>query len=91
MEVIQDPVPILDENDPLREANSPTFMSLLNVGPDRLIGLPARQNDNTTNPYRFPFHLPDFRGFAFSYQRYLNTHDEFRDLWIAKCPLVWYI
>ena len=88
MEVIQDPVPILDENDPLGESNSPTFVSLLNVGPDFLFGLPARQNDNTSNPGRFPIHLEDFRGFSFDFQRYLNAHDEFHDLWIAKCPLV---
>lgn len=89
VEVIQEPVPILDEDTPQGESNSPTFISLLNVGADPLNPqLGERRNDNTTNPGRFPMDLPDFRGFTFSYQRYLNPHDEFCELWIAKCPLV---
>ena len=86
--MIQEPVPILDEDDPLGEQDSPTFISLLNVGEDILTGRPEMRNDNTSNPGRFPDELSDFRGFDFSYQRYLNPHDEFCELWIAKCPLV---
>ena len=86
--VAQEPVPILDEDDPQGESMSPTFISLLNVPADPLNMLPERRNDNTTNENRFPLDLPDFRGFSFDYQRYLNPYDEFCELWIAKCPLV---
>ena len=90
MEVIQEPVPILDEDDPQGEEMTPTFISLLNrpavVFPPP--GIPEIRNDNTTQEGRFPTMLSDFRGFTFSYQRFLNPHDEFCELWIAKCPLV---
>ena len=63
--------------------NSITWRSLRNVngqGPDR-----------TTSPRLFvqsggPSN--QFRGFAFDYIPYVNTHDVFCELWIAKCPLV---
>ena len=92
-ELIQEPVPILDEFNPLGEENSRTFISLLNVDADPLAIPPdpasmPRRNDNTTNEDSFPTMLSDFRGFTFDYLRYLNPHDEFCELWIAKCPLV---
>ena len=93
--MIQEPVPVQDDFNPLGEENSPTFISLLNIPADPLALPPdpaafPRRNDNTTLDDRslIPFILSDFRGFSFDYLRYLNPHDEFCELWIAKCPLV---
>lgn len=91
-ELIQEPVPIQDRDNPQGEANSQTFISLLNAnmvpGPPALGGRDPIRNDNTTNPDRFPTMLAEFTGFSFDYLRYLNPHDQFCELWIAKCPLV---
>ena len=89
-ELIQEPVPILDTGG---EQDTQTFISLLNVDGDPLADPsdPAffpRRNDNTTREGIFPSMLSDFQGFDFDYIRYLNNHDVFCELWIAKCPLV---
>ena len=90
-EFAQEPVPILDTRNPQGEENSRTWNSLLNINadpPGTIGGRMELRNDNTTNPAMIPPDQGDFRGFTFDYERFLNPHMQFCELWIAKCPLV---
>ena len=89
IEVAQEQVPVRD-NGPNLTIN-PTFSSFLNVNENTFLQRPAIMNDPTTNPGTVAPTSNDyntFEGFAFDYINFLNNHDEFCELWIAKCPLV---
>ena len=91
VEVAQEPVPIIDSSINNTDlSNNPTFNSLANVDADPFFNRPAIRNDITTNPQTLnpTGILREFPGFSFNYINFLNNHDEFCELWIAKCPLV---
>ena len=92
VEVVEEPIPVLEQR-----VNTDTWNDTRNVnpvlGPGGVIIQPAIRNDNTTNPELIrPGGQPEiqFNGFSFGdfYRPYINNHDFFCELWIAKCPLV---
>lgn len=85
IEEVQEPIPVLQQ----RTATN-TWESLRNIEP-RGRPIPPIMNDPTTNPDVLePPGLTEtqFRGFNFNYLDFLNRHDVFCELWIAKCILV---
>lgn len=86
IEVAQEPIAIISAG-----SGGTTFQSLLNVDADPLTGQLENRNDPTTDPNTLTpggTSVADFSGFGFDYRNFLNNHDEFCELWIAKCPLV---
>ena len=82
---MQEPIPILQQR-----INTNTWQSLRNIDP-RGRPFPPIRNDPTTNPdvlEAMGLSEDQFRGFNFDYRDFLNNHDVFCPLWIAKCPLV---
>ena len=78
--MVQEPIPVLQ----LRTF-SETWQSLRHF-PDMDVF-----NDVTSNPDQITSTTQGefgFTGFRFRYSEFLNQHDEFCELWIAKCPLV---
>ena len=77
---MQEPIPVLQQT-----VDTATWQSLRHF-PNIMVF-----NDVTSNPDQItdPSRGEElFTGFRFRYSEFLNQHDEFCELWIAKCPLV---
>ena len=74
-----------DTEKALAVLNSRTWMSVRNI-----VGQSNDEGDPTTDPtfFQTPQEQITFNGFDFLFDRFLNLHDVFCELWIAKCPLV---